>query len=75
MIDTRTRRILDHPIGALLILAPSRPDFATGRIEQWLLQGLGVLTIAMRLLTRYDLSLRQVITLLTQAAGRGAAAS
>lgn len=75
MIDTRTRRILDHPTGTLLILAPSRPGFATGWIEQWLSRGLGVLTIGIRLLTRHDLSLRQVITLLTRAAGRGTAAS
>ena len=63
MIDTRTRRILDHPTGTLLILGPSRPGF---RI---------VLTIGTRLPTRYDLSLQQVITMLTQAAARGTAAS
>lgn len=75
MIDTRTRRTLGHPTGTLLILAPSLPGFATGRIEQWLLQGLRVLTTGMRLLARHDLSLRQVITLLTRAKGRSTAAS
>ena len=63
MIDTRTHGIIDYVTGALLIVAPYLFGFATGGIEQWLPQLLGVTTIVMSLLTRYELSVAKVIPL------------
>ena len=63
MIDTRTHGIIDYVTGALLIIAPYLFGFATGGIEQWLPQLLGVMIIVMSLLTRYELSVAKVIPL------------
>lgn len=63
MIDTKTHGIIDYVTGALLIVAPYLFGFATGGIEQWLPQLLGVAIIVMSLLTRYELSVAKVIPL------------
>ena len=63
MIDTKTHGIIDYATGALLIVAPYLFDFATGGIEQWLPQLIGVAIIVMSLLTRYELSVAKVIPL------------
>lgn len=63
MIDTRTHGIIDYVTGALLIIAPYLFGFATGGIEQWLPQILGVLIIIMSLMTNYELSVAKVIPL------------
>ncbi|MBM3606344.1 MAG: hypothetical protein FJX25_16965 [Alphaproteobacteria bacterium] len=63
MIDTRTHGIIDYLTGTLLILAPYLFGFATGGIEQWLPQILGVMIIGMSLLTNYELSVAKVIPL------------
>jgi hypothetical protein len=63
MIDTRTHGMIDYVTGALLIAAPYLFGFATGGIEQWLPQVLGVAIIGMSLLTRYELSAAKVIPL------------
>ncbi|SDY61828.1 SPW repeat domain-containing protein [Citreimonas salinaria] len=63
MIDTKTHGIIDYVTGALLLVAPYLFNFATGGIEQWLPQLLGVLIIVMSLLTRYELSVAKVIPL------------
>ena len=63
MIDTRTHGIIDYLTGTLLILAPYLFGFATGGIEQWLPQVLGVMIIGMSLLTNYELSVAKLIPL------------
>ncbi|MFN3663401.1 hypothetical protein [Yoonia sp.] len=63
MIDTRTHGIIDYLTGALLILAPYIFGFATGGVEQWLPQLIGVAIIVMSLMTSYELSLAKVIPL------------
>jgi hypothetical protein len=63
MIGTKTHGIIDYLTGAILIIAPYVFGFATGGIEQWLPQLLGTVTIVMRLLTRYELSISKIIPL------------
>ncbi len=63
MIDTRTHGIIDYVTGALLLVAPYLFGFATGGIEQWLPQVLGLAIIGMSLLTKYELSVAKVIPL------------
>ncbi|WP_375257420.1 hypothetical protein [Citreimonas sp.] len=63
MIDTRTHGIIDYVTGALLIVAPYLFGFANGGIAQWLPQLLGVTTIVMSLLTRYEFSVAKIIPL------------
>ncbi|WP_292290368.1 hypothetical protein [Marivita sp.] len=63
MIDTRTHGIIDYVTGVLLIIAPYLFGFATGGVEQWLPQVIGVAIIAMSLITRYELSAAKVIPL------------
>jgi SPW repeat len=55
--------VIDYLTGALLILAPYLFGFATGGIEQWLPQILGVALIGMSLITRYELSVAKIIPL------------
>ena len=63
MIDTRTHGIIDYVTGALLIVAPYLFGFATGGIEQWLPQIIGVAIIVMSLVTKYELSVAKLIPL------------
>jgi hypothetical protein len=63
MINTRVHGILDYLTGVLLIVAPYLFGFATGGVEQWLPMMLGVLTIAISLLTDYELSIAKLIPL------------
>ena len=63
VISTRAHAIIDYLTGALLILAPYLFGFATGGIEQWLPQILGVALIGMSLITQYELSAAKVIPL------------
>ena len=63
MIDTRIHGIIDYVTGALLIFAPWLFGFATGGVEQWLPQVIGVAIIGMSLLTRYELSVAKLIPL------------
>ncbi|EAR52058.1 membrane protein, putative [Oceanicola granulosus HTCC2516] len=63
MIDTRTHGIIDYVTGALLLVAPYLFGFATGGVEQWLPQLLGVAIIGMSLVTRYELSVAKLIPL------------
>lgn len=63
MIDTRTHGMIDYATGALLIVAPYLFGFATGEIEQWLPQLIGVAIIGMSLITRYELSIAKIIPL------------
>ncbi|WP_299365039.1 SPW repeat protein [uncultured Paracoccus sp.] len=63
MINTRTHAIIDYATGLLLFVAPYLFGFATGGAAQWLPQILGVMIIAMSLLTRYELSIAKVIPL------------
>lgn len=61
MIDTRTHGIIDYLTGVLLILVPYILGFATGGVEQWLAQLIGVAIILMSLLTNYELSVTRMI--------------
>ena len=63
VISTRAHGIIDYLTGALLILAPYLFGFATGGIEQWLPQILGVALIGMSLITSYELSAAKIIPL------------
>ncbi|TFL16246.1 SPW repeat domain-containing protein [Jannaschia formosa] len=63
MIDTRTHGVIDYGTGLLLIVAPYLFGFATGGVEQWLPQVIGVAIILMSLLTRYELSISKMIPL------------
>ncbi|MBU4530914.1 MAG: hypothetical protein KUA37_14115 [Desulfomicrobium sp.] len=63
MIDTRTHGIIDYVSGFLLLVAPYLFSFATGGIEQWLLQLIGASIIVMTLITRYELSIAKIIPL------------
>ncbi|WP_127145227.1 SPW repeat domain-containing protein [Pelagibacterium montanilacus] len=61
MIPLRVHAIIDYLVGLLLLVAPYLFGFATGEIEQVLPQVLGVLTLVMSLITRYDLSIAKII--------------
>lgn len=63
MIDTRTHGFIDYATGALLLIAPYLFGFATGGIEQWLPQLIGLAIIGMSLITRYELSIAKIIPL------------
>lgn len=63
MIPTRIHGIIDYLTGVLLIAAPFIFGFADGTAAQWLPILLGAMTISMSLLTRYELSIANVIPL------------
>ena len=63
MIPTRVHGIIDYLTGVLLIAAPFIFGFADGTAAQWLPIMLGAMTIAMSLLTRYELSIAKIIPL------------
>lgn len=63
MIPTRVHGIIDYLTGVLLIAAPFIFGFADGTAAQWLPILLGAMTIAMSLLTRYELSIAKIIPL------------
>ena len=63
MIPTRVHGIIDYLTGVILIAAPFIFGFADGTAAQWLPMLLGGMTIAMSLLTRYELSIVKVIPL------------
>lgn len=63
ILSTRAHGVIDYLTGALLILAPYLFGFATGGVEQWLPQILGVAILVMSLITRYELSVAKIIPL------------
>jgi hypothetical protein len=63
MIPARVHGIIDYLTGVLLIAAPFIFGFADGTAAQWLPMLLGAVTIAMSLLTRYELIIAKVIPL------------
>jgi hypothetical protein len=63
VLSTRAHGVIDYLTGALLILAPYLFGFATGGIEQWLPQILGLAILGMSLITRYELSVAKIIPL------------
>ncbi len=63
VLSTRAHGVIDYLTGALLILVPYLFGFATGGIEQWLPQILGLAILGMSLITRYELSVAKIIPL------------
>ena len=63
MISTRAHGVIDYLTGALLILAPYLFGFATGGIEHWVPEIVGVAIIGMSLITRYELSIAKIVPL------------
>ena len=53
-ISTRTHGVLDHVVGALLIVVPYLLGFADGTAAQWVPQVLGVVAIGGGLMTDYE---------------------
>jgi hypothetical protein len=68
MISTRLHGVIDYATAALLILSPYLFGFATGGIEHWIVEIVGVALLGMSLLTRYELSVAKVISLGTHLA-------
>jgi hypothetical protein len=68
MISTRAHGMIDYATAALLILSPYLFGFATGGIEHWIVEIVGVALLGMSLLTRYELSVAKVIPLGTHLA-------
>jgi hypothetical protein len=63
MISTRTHGVIDYVTAALLILSPYLYGFATGGIEHWIVEIVGVALLGMSLVTRYELSIAKIIPL------------
>jgi hypothetical protein len=63
VISSRTHGVLDYLVGALLLVAPYLLGFATGGPKQWVPMAIGAATIAMSLITDYELSIARVIPL------------
>jgi hypothetical protein len=63
MITTRVHGVIDYLTGLILIVAPFILDFADGSAAQWVPILLGATTIAMSLITHYELSIAKVIPL------------
>ncbi len=63
MISTRTHGVIDYVTAALLILSPYLFGFATGGIEHWIVEIVGVALLGMSLVTRYELSIAKIIPL------------
>jgi uncharacterized membrane protein len=63
MIPTRVHGFIDYLTSVLLLAAPFIFGFADGTAAQWLPILLGAMTIAMSLLTRYELSIAKLIPL------------
>jgi hypothetical protein len=62
-INTKTHAVLDYVVGILLIAAPWIFNFANGEAAQNVPVTLGIITIIMSLLTKYEYSLFKVIGL------------
>jgi len=61
MIPTRIHGIIDYVVALILIAAPFVLGFADGTAAQWVPIIVGVLTIALSLLTRYEFGAIRVI--------------
>ena len=64
MIPTRVHGIIDYIVAIILIVAPFVLGFADGSAAQWVPIIIGVATIGMSLLTRYELGAVKVIPML-----------
>lgn len=64
MIPTRTHGIIDYIYGVALVLAPFVLGFADGSAAQWVPIIIGVATIAMSLVTRYEFGAIKVLPML-----------
>lgn len=61
MIPTRIHAVIDYIVAIVLILAPYLLGFADGSAAQWTPIAIGVLTIVLSLLTRYEYAVSRVI--------------
>ena len=61
MIPIRVHAVLDYVVGVALLIAPYVLGFATGGVEQWLPQVVGLLTILLSLMTDYSLGPLKVV--------------
>ena len=64
MIPTRIHGIIDYVVAIVLILAPFLLGFADGSAAQWVPIIVGLGTILISLLTRYELGVVRVIPML-----------
>jgi hypothetical protein len=61
MIASKIHAIIDYVVGVLLIVAPYLLGFANGGPEHLVPVVLGAITVAYSLITRYELSVAQII--------------
>jgi hypothetical protein len=61
LLNTKTHAILDYAVGILLIAAPWMLNFADGGPAQQVPVAIGILTIIMSLLTKYEFSIFKLI--------------
>jgi hypothetical protein len=61
LLNTKTHAILDYAVGILLIAAPWMLNFADGGPAQQVAVTVGVLTLIMSLLTKYEFSILKLI--------------
>lgn len=65
LFNSKTHAILDYAVGILLIIAPYLLGFADGTAAQYVPVAVGIVTIMMSLLTKYEYSIFKVIDLKT----------
>lgn len=61
LFNSKTHAILDYLVGILLIIAPSVLGFADGSAAQYVPVSVGMVTIVMSSLTKYEYSIFKVI--------------
>jgi hypothetical protein len=61
MINSRVHAVIDYVVGILLLIVPYALHFNDGSAAQYVPQILGVLVLAMSLLTDYELSVAKLI--------------
>ena len=64
MIPTRVHGIIDYIVAVILIIAPYLLGFADGTPAQWVPTVIGIATIVVSLLTRYELGAVKLIPML-----------
>ena len=73
MIPTRVHGIIDYVFGIIAIAAPFVLGFADGTAAQWVPIIVGVATICMSLVTRYELGLIKALPMLAHISVDGVA--
>ncbi|MDZ4815122.1 MAG: hypothetical protein SGI71_02505 [Verrucomicrobiota bacterium] len=63
IISTKTHGFLDYLVGILLVISPALFNFSRGGAESWIPMIMGVSLLLMSALTRYELSLFNLISM------------